>query len=750
MSQPKTSSPATPAVIDGLWRRDVSAIAAAPRRVAHYVLRMLARCPVLQPALADDDFLAAAWQLVQPLVDDKAFDRLCVNWRRRDQRINRAAGHLVGRRYRDETDDYRHPDALRLTGSSMKRELLKRFGNIPAALLAGLDEADSGEPVNASVALLAQAAGLDRLEAAVMDFVSLEMGVAAFRSMCSYTKTRKASDHHACIAGALDVPVPALRHALRRSGSLAMMQLVRAARRIGELDDYLEIGEVLDEVLAIGPTTTSELIDCFAERPHLVDCGIDDFPHLAEDARRLQTVLDHALRDGAAGVNALLYGAPGTGKTQFALAVALALELTPMLVKTTGDRDDGLQRDARLGAFQLLQRLLRGRRDCVVIFDEVEDVFENPGAGFWRMVSGQPPAGRDKGWMNRVLENNPVPAIWITNNVDSMDRAFLRRFLVPIAFVTPPRSVRLQIAQRHLAQAQVSASLLDELSGDEKLLPAQFAAARRLLELQPDSDPEEVVRNGLSASRRLLHGGALPMRRRSATRFDMAYVNLAGGIAADRIGDALARSGRGSLCFYGAPGTGKTELAHHLAVAMDRELIVRRASSLVSCWHGETEQNIARMFAEIDVQRQILFLDEVDSFLRDRRKAQQSWQVSEVNELLQQMECFPGIFIAASNLMGDIDPAALRRFDFKLNFRPLNPRQRLSLFAREALGDENRIDELPTAFADALVALETLTVGDFANVARQRDLLGETLSPENFLRRLALECRWKHGAVDMR
>lgn len=54
--------------------------------------------------------------------------------------------------------------------------------------------------------------------------------------------------------------------------------------------------------------------------------------------------------------------------------------------------------------------------------------------------------------------------------------------------------------------------------------------------------------------------------------------------------------------------------------------------------------------------------------------------------LLQQIEHFPGILIAATSLMDGLDAAALRRFDFKLHFRPLTPAQRLALFAREALG----------------------------------------------------------------
>ena len=71
----------------------------------------------------------------------------------------------------------------------------------------------------------------------------------------------------------------------------------------------------------------------------------------------------------------------------------------------------------------------------------------------------------------------------------------------------------------------------------------------------------------------------------------------------------------------------------------------------------------------------ILLIDEVDSFLQDRRNAERSWELSGVNEMLTQMESYQGIFIASTNLMSSVDSAALRRFDLKVSFDYLNGEQ---------------------------------------------------------------------------
>ena len=146
-------------------------------------------------------------------------------------------------------------------------------------------------------------------------------------------------------------------------------------------------------------------------------------------------------------------------------------------------------------------------------------------------------------------------------------------------------------------------------------------------------------------------------------------------------------------------------------------LSVKRGSDLISKWLGESEQNIARAFRQAEQDGALLLIDEVDGFLQDRREAHHGWETSLVNEMLTQMESYSGVFIASTNLMTQLDQAALRRFDLKVKFDFLSTRQSAELLRRycKALA----LPAPRAALLSQLGQLPTLTPGDFATVMRQ-------------------------------
>ena len=229
--------------------------------------------------------------------------------------------------------------------------------------------------------------------------------------------------------------------------------------------------------------------------------------------------------------------------------------------------------------------------------------------------------------------------------------------------------------------------------------------------------------------------------RRNVTTYDLAMLNVESRFELPRIVEALKVRGHGSLCFYGAPGTGKTALAEHMAEALERPLIIKRASDLMSKYVGETEQKMAAMFREAELEKAVLLLDEADSFLQDRRGAQRTYEVTEVNEMLQGMERHNGVFICTTNLLDRLDAAALRRFTFKIEFRPLTATQREQMFTIEALGGDAAL--MDVGICQRLARLTQLCLGDFAAVKRQTDILASELSADEFLAQLEAEHRIK-------
>jgi SpoVK/Ycf46/Vps4 family AAA+-type ATPase len=125
------------------------------------------------------------------------------------------------------------------------------------------------------------------------------------------------------------------------------------------------------------------------------------------------------------------------------------------------------------------------------------------------------------------------------------------------------------------------------------------------------------------------------------------------------------------ILFAGPPGTGKTMAADVLAGALGLDLYRIDLSGVVSKYIGETEKNLARIFAEAAASNAILFFDEADALFGKRteiRDAHDRYANLEVSYLLQRIEDYDGVVILASNLRGNIDRAFARRIRFTIEF----------------------------------------------------------------------------------
>jgi SpoVK/Ycf46/Vps4 family AAA+-type ATPase len=121
------------------------------------------------------------------------------------------------------------------------------------------------------------------------------------------------------------------------------------------------------------------------------------------------------------------------------------------------------------------------------------------------------------------------------------------------------------------------------------------------------------------------------------------------------------------------------------------------------------------MFEQAADEGAVLQVDEADSLLQDRRGAVRSWEVTQVNEMLTQMEDFDGVFIATTNLFDSLDAAAMRRFDTHVRLGYLRTEQAERMFGD--LARQFAIEPLDEV-RQALWRLDSLTPGDFAALLR--------------------------------
>ncbi len=133
-----------------------------------------------------------------------------------------------------------------------------------------------------------------------------------------------------------------------------------------------------------------------------------------------------------------------------------------------------------------------------------------------------------------------------------------------------------------------------------------------------------------------------------------------------------------SVLLYGAPGTGKTESVYQFARKTGREIMHVDISKSKSCWFGESEKLIKRIFTDFNEYSKktkitpILLFNEADAIFSKRKDSSFS-NVAQTenaiqNIILEEMEKLNGILFATTNLTCNLDKAFERRFLFKIEF----------------------------------------------------------------------------------
>ncbi|MBR3544105.1 MAG: ATP-binding protein [Treponema sp.] len=417
-----------------------------------------------------------------------------------------------------------------------------------------------------------------------------------------------------------------------------------------------------------------------------------------------------------ASVSLLLYGAPGSGKTEYAKALVKSAGKKALVFK---NESEVMSKDVALSRLNCLLSL--NRKDTVLIVDEADSLLSTS-----RMTMFGPfESSKTKGLVNKMLELSQNKVIWVVNYISQMDESTLRRFTVSHKFEPMSVSMLEKIAEKKLEKLEIEKSSKKEivrLLSKYKVTGASVENLITTINSMKDKTEEAVLENleiVLKDNSSLLHGSS-KMRAHVKESYDMSVLNTS--LSAKKIMNMLynakkfaeknPESGAVRMLFYGLSGTGKTEFARYISESLGKELLLKRASDIFDKFVGGTEQNIASAFEEAAKNDQILLFDEADSFFSDRKNAERNFERTQVNEFLTQLEEFPGIVICTTNLRNIMDPAMLRRFHITVDFKALTEegvKKLLKKFFSDHSFEEEHIRKL--------CAYGTATPGDFGRLS---------------------------------
>ncbi len=439
-------------------------------------------------------------------------------------------------------------------------------------------------------------------------------------------------------------------------------------------------------------------------------------------------VTEHALRllspENRNGCSIILFGNPGVGKTTYAYGLAKELGLDTFLCKHEG-KEKQWQRQA---AIMASVNMASHNKDSVLIIDDCDAILGT--RHLWSFFGTY----NDKRWLHEVLESQ-ARIIFIVNDTRFLEESVVRRFSFSIHFKPFSRGQRIclwkSLLQKHqiedtFTDAQISnlATVYDTSPGVIDLAVKRAAQTASTLQ----GGFHKAITVALDAHERLCHGGQARVRQSTVDKnFTLEGLNVAGADLSALLeelkafSDYLQKSASDeittmALLFHGPSGTGKSHMARHIAHVLDKEAVIKRGSDFLGPYVGETEARIRSAYENTGPD-QILVIEEADSLVFNRDKAQHSWEASFTNEFLNSMERFRGIQIFTSNRLTDLDSASLRRFNHKLEFGYLKP-QGKAIFYEKLLAPLVP-DELPDDLEREIKAILNLAAGDFAVVKKK-------------------------------
>jgi SpoVK/Ycf46/Vps4 family AAA+-type ATPase len=460
----------------------------------------------------------------------------------------------------------------------------------------------------------------------------------------------------------------------------------------------------------------------------------------------------------------LFYGKPGTGKTEYARALLRSQSRDFILVEADKENSNRSERKISL----LMAEKMAVETGRPILVDEAEIILntQKDSSGFFLFGNAREEKDNpQKQWVNEFLESSKSKIIFIVNSIGGIHESTRRRFDYSISFPGFTQLERLHHWDHALSTSRLKSyispinrkNLSKEFDLSAGGISSAIATTEKVYSRRKKLKEEEI----LSTIRNLLEKHQTFVTRtfknnviKTVSQFNPSILNT------DTNRDVFeksvleyyqeiemnSKSIEGSICalFHGKPGTGKTEYAKYLSEKLDRDIIVKSASSFLDMYVGNTEKFIRETFAEAERSKSILFIDEADTLLGSRENATRSWEISHTNELLTCMENHKILFIASTNLLDSFDSAAIRRFHWKIRFSPLLPEDKWKLFQEYfSTHISNSTDHL--SIKNRVMNIPELCPGDFRAIYNQLQFNKDQLDPIKIIELLENEVSYKKG-----
>ena len=467
-------------------------------------------------------------------------------------------------------------------------------------------------------------------------------------------------------------------------------------------------------------------------------------------------IIKRIINAGNGHCNVLLYGAPGTGKSSFARSLAKELGRTAFEIGQGDDDGKNMKAEARMIGIHVCNEQ-ESPPESLMVIDEADELLRGSTCGH-SLFGFDSRGGKstEKGVTNTLLDEMKMPAIWISNApAGAMDESVRRRFDYSVCFERLNNVQRMAIWHNQIAkhglEALISETKIAEYASKYATnaggISTVLANVKRMV---PTADNIDELVGVFMKPHCKLMGIDSVNGVHQAKDYAIDGLNIKSKVPLERIEKAIGNyldgdfnmqsedKPRMNLLLFGPPGTGKTAWVHHLGHLFGRNVLVVKGSDILGKYVGESEQNIAMAFRRAEAERAILFFDEIDGLLRDRSSADHGWEVTQVNELLQQMENFDGIMVAATNFSKNLDPATMRRFTFKVEFGYLEDAGKRLFFERMF-----KVSLAEDEFSE-LRQLHNLTPGDFRTVRQSQYYLGDDITNADRIAALKEECEMKN------